>query len=223
MYNINVLLVEDDTRIRTLIKKYLLIENYSVKEAVNGAEAIEEFESSDIDIVILDIMMPFIDGYEVLRHIRSVSDVPVILLTAKSLEEDKVKGFELGVDDYITKPFSVKELVLRVKALLKRSDKLPAQSIELDGLTIDIPSFKVSYKDRDISLTKKEFDCLYLLVVNANQVLSRDQIIDNIWGMDYDKDSRNVDTLIKRLRKKLGDFSEHIITVRGYGYRLNKS
>ncbi len=220
MNNINILLAEDELSIRNIIKKYLALEGYTVFEAGDGMEAYEIFENYVIDLCILDIMMPKMDGYELLTKIRKSSNVPTIILTARGLEEDKIKGFNAGTDDYMTKPFSAKELVLRVKALLKRSRYEVDEQIDLGDLAINTLSMKVSLKGVQIELTKKEFDCLLYFANNVGTALSRQQLITKVWGYDFDGDDRTVDTVVKRLRKKLGDYGKKIVSVRGYGYRL---
>ncbi len=221
MNNINILLAEDEISIRKIVKKYLIVNGYNVYEAGDGQEALDLFESNAIDLCIIDIMMPKLDGYEVVKYIRKYSKVPIIILTARGLEEDKVKGFTVGTDDYITKPFSAKELVLRVKALLKRSSYETDEVINVGELSINTMSMRVTVNDLRVELTKKEFDCLLYFAMNVSNALSREQIISKVWGYDFDGDERTVDTLIKRLRRKLGDYGKKIVAIRGYGYRLD--
>lgn len=219
MYDIHIMLVEDEERLRKLVAKYLIKEGYKVYEAEDGKKAIEIFEINHIDLIILDVMMPEIDGWTVCRKIRKQSDVPIIMLTARDAEDDKVFGFELGVDQYVTKPFSSKELVARVKALLKKNLKSDDQ-INLGDLVIELKSHDVTKAGVSIELSPKEFDLLIYFVHNQNAALTRDMILDRVWGYDYYGDARTVDTHIKRLRKKIIESSVVISTVRGVGYKL---
>lgn len=221
--NKTLLLVEDEARMRILISDYLKREAYNLLEASNGVEALKIFNANTIDLVILDIMMPYLDGWDVCKAIRRTSDVPIILLTAKSEEEDKLLGYELGADDYITKPFSPKVLVAKVKVLLKRMEQkqnIKSDILSFDGLTIDELSHEVRIDNQTAMLTPKEYDLLLFLVKNKGIALSRDKILDSVWGMDYYGDARTVDTNIKRLREKLGSKAEMIATVRGSGYKF---
>lgn len=221
MNKINILLAEDEERLRKLVTTYLKKENYHVLEAQNGKEALNLWEENKVDFIILDVMMPYVDGWSVCREIRKKSDVPVIMLTARAEENDKLFGFDLGVDDYVTKPFSVKELVARVKALLKRSDQKGRKEIMIMGpLEIDTIKHQAYLNGEVMDLSPKEYDLLYYMMVNKNQALTREVILDGVWGYDYYGDLRTVDTHIKRLRKKLLNFGESIVTVRGLGYRL---
>lgn len=216
-----ILVVEDEPRIRFLIKDYLIKEGFNVIEASNGKEALDLFYKNNIHLVILDIMLPLLNGIKVLENIRETCSVPVILLTAKSEEEDKLTGYEFGADDYMTKPFSPKVLVAKVKALLKRTDNVKDTSlIEFNDLKVNRLSHTVINKDNELTLSPKEFDLLMYLIDNKNIALSRDNILDNVWGLDYFGDERVVDTTIKRLREKLGDSSKLIKTVRGSGYKF---
>lgn len=217
----NILIVEDEIRIRFLIRDYFLKENFNVLEAENGKEALDIFKNEKIDIMILDIMMPEMDGLTLLHKIREVSTVPAILLTAKSQEEDKLQGYELGADDYMTKPFSPKVLVAKVKALLKRSrDELDSSTQSFNGLVVNKLSREVKINDEILNLSPKEYELLIYLIDNEGIALSRDNILDNVWGLDYYGDIRTVDTNVKRLREKLLDKSSYIITVRGSGYKF---
>ena len=219
--NKSILIVEDELRIRFLLKDYLLREQYNVFEASNGEEGLILFSSQKIDCVLLDIMMPVMDGISMLKKLREVSTVPVILLTAKGEEEDKLKGYDIGADDYITKPFSPKVLLAKVRALLKRShDNIDSSLQSYSGLTINKLSHEVKVNETPILLSPKEYELLIYLVTNAGISLSRDNILDNVWGLDYYGDIRTVDTNIKRLREKLLDKSNLIVTVRGSGYKF---
>lgn len=220
----NILLIEDETRIRFLLRDYFLKENFNIIEASDGDEGLNLFIKHKIDLVILDIMMPKIDGITVLEMIRKVSSVPVILLTAKSQEEDKLFGYEMGADDYITKPFSPKVLIAKVKALLKRTSEVSYSSVrDYNGLSINVLSHEVKIDDEVINLSPKEFELLVYLSNNSGIALSRDTILDNVWGIDYYGDLRTVDTNIKRLREKLKNKASHIVTVRGSGYRFEEN
>lgn len=219
----NILIIEDETRIRFLLRDYFLKENFNIIEASDGDEGLNIFIKNKIDLVILDIMMPKIDGITVLDMIRKISSVPVILLTAKSQEEDKLFGYEMGADDYITKPFSPKILIAKVKALLKRTSEDSYSSLkDYNGLSINKLSHEIKINDEVINLSPKEFELLVYLSDNAGIALSRDTILDNVWGIDYYGDLRTVDTNIKRLREKLKEKAAHIITVRGSGYRFEE-
>ena len=196
-------------------------ENFNVFEASNGEEGLIAFSNQKIDLVILDIMMPKMDGITMLEKLREVSTVPVILLTAKGEEEDKLQGYDCGADDYMTKPFSPKVLIAKVKALLKRTrDNLDSSYQEFNGLTINKLSHEVKVDGNEIMLSPKEYELLIYLITNEGIALSRDNILDNVWGLDYYGDIRTVDTNIKRLREKLLSKSNCIVTVRGSGYKF---
>ncbi|MDO5038416.1 response regulator transcription factor [Clostridium sp.] len=217
----SILIVEDEIRIRFLIRDYFINENFNVYEAEDGEKGIEVFSKEKIDLIILDIMMPKMDGISFLKKIRSVSSVPVILLTAKSEEDDKLQGYEVGADDYMTKPFSPKVLVAKSKALLKRTrTDIDSSSQDFNGLTINKMSHEVKVNETEISLSPKEYELLLYLISNEGIALSRDTILDNVWGIDYYGDIRTVDTNIKRLREKLLDKANYIVTVRGSGYKF---
>lgn len=217
----SILIVEDELKIRFLLRDYFLKENFIIYEAENGEEALKSFKENKIDIIILDIMMPVMDGLTVLEKIRQVSTLPIILLTAKSEEDDKLEGYEYGADDYMTKPFSPKVLVAKVKALLKRTRTDFDSSLQdFNGLVINKLSKEVRINNEILSLSPKEYDLLIYLTSNESIALSRDTILDNVWGMDYYGDIRTVDTNVKRLREKLGSKSSYIVTVRGSGYKF---
>ena len=217
----SVLIVEDELRIRFLLRDYLTKDDFNVYEASNGEEGLFIFSTQKIDLVLLDIMMPVMDGLTMLEKLREVSTVPVILLTAKGEEEDKLQGYDYGADDYITKPFSPKVLVAKVKALLKRSrEDIDSSSQEFNGLTINKLSHEVRVNGNEITLSPKEYELLVYLSINEGIALSRDNILDNVWGLDYYGDIRTVDTNVKRLREKLLDKSNLIVTVRGSGYKF---
>lgn len=217
-----IMIVEDEIRMRILLRDYLKKEGYNVIEATNGKEAVEHFVNIPVDLIILDIMMPLLDGFQVCEKIREVSLVPIILLTARSEEDDKLLGYELGADDYITKPFSPKVLMAKIKAILKRSlSANPTHPImDIKGLKINKSAKSVYIGEKEINLTPKEYELLIYLVDNKGTALSRDSILDNVWGYEFYGDLRVVDTTIKRLREKLRDKASLISTVRGSGYRF---
>ena len=217
----SILIVEDELRIRFLLRDYLMKEDYNVFEASNGEEGLYIFSTQKIDLVLLDIMMPIMDGLTMLEKLRAVSTVPVILLTAKGEEEDKLQGYDYGADDYMTKPFSPKVVIAKVKALLKRTrEAVDSSSQDFNGLTINKLSHEVKIDGKEIILSPKEYELLIYLITNEGIALSRDNILDNVWGMDYYGDIRTVDTNVKRLREKLLDKSTYIVTVRGSGYKF---
>ncbi|WP_462427280.1 response regulator transcription factor [Fusobacterium varium] len=214
-----ILVVDDEWKIRKLIKDYLVREGYSVDEAGDGEEGLELFFQTTYDIVILDIMMPKIDGWSVCRKIREESQVPIIMLTARADESDQLFGFELETDEYMIKPFNPKLLVAKVKALLRRDGKIVDKTyLEFGDLIIDTSKRVVKLGDVILELTPKEYDLLYFFIENKGLALSREKILNSVWGWDYFGDSRTVDTHIKRLRKKIGD--NFIQTVRGFGYKF---
>ncbi|MBC5627421.1 response regulator transcription factor [Clostridium sp. NSJ-6] len=219
----NILIIEDEIRIRILLRDYLKRDGFNVIEASDGDEGINAFQNNSIDLILLDIMMPRVDGITVLETIRNVSDVPIILLTAKSQEEDKLFGYELGADDYITKPFSPKVLIAKVKALLKRTSdggNSFSSAKDFNGLSINKLAHEVKVDGTALNLSPKEFELLVYLTDNIGISLTRDTILDNVWGIDYYGDLRTVDTNVKRLREKLGSKANYIITVRGSGYKF---
>ena len=222
--NKTILIIEDEIRIRFLLKDYLLSEGFSVIEACDGEEGLMAFKNNNVELILLDIMMPKIDGLTVLENIRTVSDIPIILLTAKSQEEDKLYGYDIGADDYITKPFSPKILVAKVKALLKRTADLnedKSSTKNYNGLTINKLAHEIKVDNVQLSLSPKEYELLVYLSDNIGIALTRDTILDNVWGIDYYGDLRTVDTNIKRLREKLGEKANYIVTVRGSGYKFD--
>ena len=219
MSGINILVAEDKNDIKNLIVKYLEKEYYKVYASCDGEQALDYWYEESIDLAILDVMMPKIDGWEVLEEIRKESDIPVIMLTAKREEGDRLQGFKLGTDDYITKPFSPKELVMRVKALLKRSGKLSYNPvITLPGISINNTTKTIKTAQSEIKLSAREFDLLIYFIDNRGIALSRDRLIERIWGYEYEGDTRVLDTTIKRLRHKLGECAGCIKTIRGTGY-----
>ena len=223
MYRI--LIVDDEKQIRELIKKYATIQGHEILEATDGLEAIKLCENDPtIDIVIMDIMMPEMDGFSTVKAIRRFSEVPVIMLSARGEEYDILHGFEIGVDDYVVKPFSPRELMMRVDAVMKRLSAMRTEqkTYQLDGLVINFTARTVSIDGKDINLSPKEYDLLTYLIENRGIALKREQILSNVWGYDYFGDDRTLDTHIKLLRRALGEYSKHIITLRGIGYRFDE-
>ena len=222
MDEIKVLVVDDESRMRKLVKDFLSKKGYCVIEAADGEEAVDVFMSDkDISLVIMDVMMPKLDGYGAAKEIRAMSNVPIIMLTAKSDEQDELKGFEIGVDEYITKPFSPKILVARVEAVLRRSEAANAQeNLEMGGICMDISAHRVTIDNKDIELSYKEFELLNYFMVNNGVALSREKILNNVWNYDYFGDARTIDTHVKKLRSKLGDKGEYIKTIWGMGYKF---
>ena len=218
-----ILIVDDEDKIRDIIKKYAAFDGYEVEEAAGGLEAISKSREKEYDIIILDIMMPDLDGFSVCREIRKKSNVPVIMLSARGEEYDKIHGFEVGIDDYVVKPFSPKELMMRVAAVLKRTSAPVADSIEIGGIKIDF-SARIDYVDGNkIDLTPKEYDLLFYFAKNKGIALTREKLISNVWGYDFYGDDRTLDTHIKLLRKNLGPYSNYIVTLRGVGYRFEEN
>lgn len=221
MNDLKVLLVEDDEKLRRLTKTYYIREGYDVSEAATVEEALIKWRKKMPDIMILDVMLPDGTGYEILKEMREISKLPVIMLTARSEENDKLLGFELGVDDYVTKPFSPKELIARTRVILKRAGKLnDNEIINIANLKIDKSARKVFDGDLEADLTYKEYGLLMYFIDNKNIALNRDKILDNIWGADFDGDDRTVDAHIKSLRKKVPSLDKMIHTIRGVGYRF---
>ena len=217
----NILVVDDEKLIRNVIKDYLEHENINIYEAENGKEALDIFKNNTIDLIILDIMMPIMDGFETLKELRKISVTPVIMLTAMKEEIDKLHSFDMGVDDYVTKPFSPRELVARVKAVLKRNGSIK-ELYKYEDLTIDYKGRKVTINDSEIELTPKEYEILTYFIDNKGIALSREQLLNVIWGYDFFGDDRTVDTHIKMLRRSLGKYRDLIKTVRGMGYKYEE-
>lgn len=229
MYKI--LIVDDELGIRSIVRKYAEFEGHTVFEASDGMEAVMICRDTAIDIVIMDIMMPELDGFSAVREIRKSSSVPIIMLSARGEEYDKINGFNLGIDDYVVKPFSPRELMLRVEAVMKRVNSSIINSsavnshevIEIDngGLKVDITARIVYVDDKQVDLSPKEYELLFYLLLNRNIALSREKLICEVWGYDFYGDARTLDTHIKLLRKSLGRYSELIVTLRGVGYRFD--
>ena len=218
----SILIVDDEERMRKLIKDFLKQKNYNTLEAGDGEEALKVFEANkdNIILILLDVMMPKLDGWSVLRQIRQTSKVPIIMLTARGEEQDELFGFELGVDEYISKPFSPKILVARVEALLKRTEGNPKEIKDVGGIKIDPQGRTVSVDGKEIELSLREYELLVYLVENQGIALSRDKILNNVWNYDYYGDSRTIDSHIKKIRKKLGKKGKYIETIRGIGYKF---
>lgn len=214
-----ILIVDDEEKIRNVIKEYSIYEGYECYEASDGIEAISMCKENKYDLIVLDIMMPKLDGFSTAKEIRKFSNIPIIMLSARGEEYDKLFGFEVGIDDYVTKPFSPKELMARIKANLKRNDKLE-ETIVFSGVTIDSLGHNVFVDEKKIDLTNKEYDLLLYLISNKNIVLNREQILNNVWNMDYLGEERTIDTHIKTLRASLGQYKDYIVTVRGVGYKF---
>ena len=221
MDTVKVLVVDDESRMRKLVKDFLVKKDFEVLEASNGEEALDVFyDNKNISLIILDVMMPKMDGWQVCKEIRSYSDVPIIMLTAKGDERDELQGFDLGVDEYISKPFSPKILVARVEAILRRSNVIGDSVISVGGIEIDKAAHLVKIDDKPVELSFKEFELLTYFVENKGLALSREQILNNVWNYDYFGDARTIDTHVKKLRNKMGDKGEYIHTIWGMGYKF---
>ena len=215
-----ILIVDDEENIREVVREYCELNGYDTDEASDGLEAIEKVKQTHYDCIILDVMMPKLDGFSACREIKKIDDVPVIMLSARSEEYDKLFGFELGVDDYVAKPFSPKELMARIKVILERGSHHEKKIIKIDGLEIDVPGRSVTVDGKKANLTPKEIDLLIYLVQNPNVAMSRQKLLEEVWNYDYFGDDRTVDTHIKMLRHNLGKYRNHIVTVRGMGYKF---
>lgn len=225
MDKIKILVVDDESRMRKLVRDFLVHKDFQVIEAGDGEEAIDVFfTNKDISLVILDVMMPKLDGWQVCREIRQYSKVPIIMLTAKSDERDELLGFELGIDEYITKPFSPKILVARVEAILRRTNQLQAEDVlQAGGIEMDVSAHMVKIDGEPIELSFKEFELLHYFVMNQGVALSREKILNNVWNYDYFGDARTIDTHVKKLRSKMKDKGEYIKTIWGMGYKFEVS
>ena len=223
MGQIKILVVDDEARMRKLVRDFLVKKNYTVLEASDGEEAVDVFvENKEIALIILDVMMPKMDGWQACKEIRELSDVPIIMLTAKSDEQDELLGFELGVDEYISKPFSPKILTARVEAILRRtSGTLSEETLTAGDIDMDISAHTVKVKGKAIELSYKEFELLNYFVVNQGVALSREKILNNVWNYDYFGDARTIDTHVKKLRNKLGECGDYIKTIWGMGYKFS--
>ena len=220
-----ILVVDDEDRIRKLVRDFLIKEGYNVIEAADGEEALNQFDTNpDLKLIILDVMMPKMDGFEVAKRIRKTSKLPIIMLTAKADEDDELQGFDIGVDEYIAKPFSPKILVARVGAVIRRSQTEESvessNATEIGGITLDIDAHVVKIDGEEISLSVKEFELLAYFIQNRGIALSRDTILNNVWNYDYFGDARTIDTHVKKLRSKMGDKGNYIKTIWGMGYKF---
>ena len=225
MERLKILIVDDESRMRKLVKDFLERDGFQVLEAGDGLEAMDVFyEHKDIALLILDVMMPKMDGWQVCREVRQISQVPIIMLTARADERDELQGFDLGVDEYISKPFSPKILVARVEAILRRTNVLfSEESVDAGGIVIDKTAHLVTIDTKPIDLSYKEFELLAYFVENQGIALSREKILNNVWNYDYFGDARTIDTHVKKLRSKLGDKGDYIKTIWGMGYKFEVS
>ena len=215
-----ILIVDDEQNIREIIREYAEFEGYETAETDDGMKAVKMAKEDNYDLIIMDVMMPKLDGYSAVKEIRKFSDVPVIILSARVEEYDKLFGFEIGADDYVTKPFSPKELMARISAVLKRSRPKKKELIKSDGLEIDIAGRNVFVDGKKVEMTPKEYELLFYLVENNGIAISREKLLSNVWGYDFYGDDRTVDTHIKMLRSSLGKYRDKIITLRGLGYKI---
>ena len=224
MNGLKILVVDDEARMRKLVKDFLANKGFYVEEAGDGEEAVDKFfAQKDIALVLLDVMMPKMDGWEVLKTIRKYSQVPVIMLTARSEERDELQGFSLGVDEYISKPFSPKILVARVEAILRRSNASGGGALSVGGILIDKAAHQVTIDGKEVELSFKEFELLSYFAENQGIALSREKILNNVWNYDYFGDARTIDTHVKKLRSKMGDKGDYIKTIWGMGYKFEVS
>ena len=221
MERLKILVADDESRMRKLVKDFLVREGYEVLEAADGEAALDIFyQTKDLALILLDVMMPKADGWEVCREIRDSSRIPIIMLTARGSERDELLGFELGVDEYISKPFSPKILVARVEAILRRTNQLGQQVLEDGGIRIDSVAHQVTVEGKPLDLSFKEFELLSYFVENKGIALSREKILNNVWNYDYFGDARTIDTHVKKLRSKLGEKGDYIKTIWGIGYKF---
>lgn len=217
------LIVDDEQKIRDVIREYAEFSGYSAEEAADGMSAIGMVKLNDYDLIIMDIMMPKLDGFSAVKEIQKIKKIPVIMLSARGEEYDKLFGFELGIDDYVVKPFSPKELMARVNAVLNRvdsSERLPSTIEKFDGLTVNFAARTITVDGQRVDLTPKEYDLLFYMIQNKNIALSRDKLLSDIWGYDFFGDDRTIDTHIKNLRNSLGPYRKFIVTLRGVGYKF---
>ncbi|MBO5353716.1 MAG: response regulator transcription factor [Lachnospiraceae bacterium] len=221
MDQIKILVVDDESRMRKLVHDFLAKQGYAVLEAENGEEAVDMFFSDkNISLIILDVMMPKMDGWQVCREIRQYSQVPIIMLTAKSDERDELMGFNLGVDEYISKPFSPKILVARAEAILRRASTVQEEALEIGGIVLDKAAHSVKIDGQPVDLSVKEFELLEYFLTNKGVALSREKILNNVWNYDYFGDARTIDTHVKKLRSKMGEKGDYIKTIWGMGYKF---
>lgn len=217
---IKVLIVDDERKIRDVVKEYAKVSGMEPFEAADGLEALDMVSKHDFDVVVMDIMMPNMDGYTAVSEIKKIKDIPMIMLSARVEEFDKLNGFELGIDDYVTKPFSPKELIARIKALAHRAQGKQHDTYEYSGLVVDVTGRTVTIDGERVSMTPKEFELLVFLMQHKDQALSRDVLLDKVWNYNYYGDYRTVDTHIKMLRQNLGAYRDYVVTVRGVGYKF---
>ena len=225
MEKMTLLIVDDEARIRSLIVKYASFEGYNAEEAENGMQAIEMCREKNYDLIIMDVMMPELDGFSAVREIRKEKNIPVIMLSARGEEYDRIHGFEIGVDDYVVKPFSPRELMMRVSAVLKRSGSLQEagdETVKLGELEVNFTARRVTVEGQELNLSPKEYDLLFYMVRNRGIALTREKLISDVWGYDFFGDDRTLDTHIKLLRRELGPCADRITTLRGVGYRFEK-
>lgn len=225
MYNI--LIVDDEQMIREIIKKYAVFEGHTVTEAADGMRAIEICKKEKFDIIIMDVMMPELDGFSACKEIKKFCQTPVIMLSARGEEYDRIHGFEIGVDDYVVKPFSPKELMMRISAIIKRSKPQEVEGgskneVKIQGIVVDFDARMVTIDGKSVDMTPKEYELFFYMVKNRGIALTREMLISNVWGYDYYGDDRTLDTHIKLLRKTLGKYADLIVTLRGVGYRFEE-
>lgn len=217
-----ILIVDDEEKIRNVVREYAEFEGYEVAEAADGMEAVEMCKKEDFDAIIMDVMMPRLDGFSACKEIRKQKEIPVIMLSARGEEYDKLFGFEIGIEDYVVKPFSPKELMARIKVVLKRGSSAPVSDIlKFGGLEINMAGREVSVDGVKASMTPKEYDLLFFLVKNKNLAMTREKLLEEVWGFDFYGDDRTVDTHIKMLRNSLGEYRKYIVTLRGMGYKFD--
>jgi DNA-binding response OmpR family regulator len=220
------LIVDDEMNIRELIKKYATFEGHEVTDAVNGLDAIEKCEKNDFDLVVMDVMMPELDGFSAVKEIRKTKNIPIIMLSARGEEYDRLHGFDLGIDDYVVKPFSPKELMMRINAIMNRyhanNASIPTNEYVCGNLRIELDARIVTIDGVKIEMTPKEYDLLIYLITNENTVVRREELLSKIWGYNFFGDDRTLDTHMKLLRRKLGSYGKNIVTLRGVGYRFDK-
>ncbi len=222
----NILVVDDEEKIRIVIKKYAEFEGYNIVEASDGMEAIEKYKNQEFDLVILDVMMPELDGFSTCKELKKIKDVPIIMLSARGEEYDKIHGFELGIDDYVVKPFSPKELMMRMNVVMSRRGTQNTEKNDdhevynAEGLVVDFTSRIVTVDGKKVDMTPKEYDLLFYMIKNRGIALTREKLITDVWGYDYYGDDRTLDTHIKLLRSSLGDYRKYLVTLRGVGYRF---
>lgn len=219
-----ILIVDDEEKIRNVVREYAEFEGYSVAEAADGMEAVEMCKKEDFDAIIMDVMMPRLDGFSACKEIRKHKEIPVIMLSARGEEYDKLFGFEIGIEDYVVKPFSPKELMARIRVVLKRNSSAAASDVlKFGGLEINMAGREVSVDGVKASMTPKEYDLLFFLVKNKNLAMTREKLLEEVWGFDFYGDDRTVDTHIKMLRNSLGEYRKYIVTLRGMGYKFDEN